>query len=79
MYFIDRIFGVAAMPEMQLTDKSVVFQSISFFDRYFDSTAKKFMEFKAKPWPRDDFTSVGMRDVRSFEDFLKLDIFRLTP
>ena len=25
MYFIDRIFGVAAMPEMQLTDKSVVF------------------------------------------------------
>lgn len=37
------------------------------------------MEFKAKPWPRDDFTSVGMRDVRSFEDFLKLDIFRLTP
>jgi hypothetical protein len=79
MYFIDRIFSVAAQPEMQMADKSVVYQSISFFDRYFNSTAKKFHEIKAKPLERKDLRSMGMRDIRTFEDFMKLDAFRLTP
>ena len=79
MYFIDRIFSVAAQPEMQMADKSVVYQSVSFFDRYFDSTAKKYHEIKAQPLPRDDFRTIGMRDVRTFDDFMKLDAFRLKP
>ena len=79
MYFIDRIFSVAAQPEMQMADKSVVYQAISFFDRYFHSTAQKYHEIKAEPLPRDDFRTIGMRDVRTFEDFMKMDAFRLKP
>lgn len=35
-FAIDAIFRDAAIPAMQMNDKSVVFQCISIFDRYTD-------------------------------------------
>jgi hypothetical protein len=40
---------------MQMTDKSVVYQAISFFDRYYDSTAKKYHEIKKKQQVNNDY------------------------
>jgi hypothetical protein len=35
-YLIDQLFNVASQPEMQMSDKSVIFQAISIFDRYYN-------------------------------------------
>jgi hypothetical protein len=34
---IDAVFRDSAIPAMKMNDKSIVFQSVSIFDRYFQS------------------------------------------
>lgn len=45
---IDKIFGVASQPELQMSDKSIIYQAVSIFDRYYNQASIKFLEFKNK-------------------------------
>lgn len=44
---IDKMFGIASQPELQMTDKSIIYQAVSIFDRYYNQAAMKFVEFKS--------------------------------
>ncbi len=76
-----------------MTDKSVIYQAISYFDRYYDKSAKnlhvaqiKFLE-KSKDLllnPEEDNynnsynTIKSLEDLKTYEDFLILDIKKLS-
>ena len=74
-YLIDQLFGVASKPEMQMSDKSVIFQAISLFDRYYNETRANYDEIKSQP---SDKRLRSINDIRTYDDFIKIDLLDLS-
>ncbi len=78
---------------MNMTDKSVIYQAISYFDRYYDKSAQNLNIANAQVYkkqkkeilnPEDNYqknsnnTEVKiLDDLKTYEDFLNLDIKQL--
>lgn len=74
-----------------MTDKSIIYQAVSIFDRYYNQAAMKFVEFKTQvkaksqlnPEDGTNFASVSeisnLNQINSFEDFMNINIKLLSP
>ena len=41
-YVIDKLFSIASTPQLEMTDKGIIYQSISIFDRFYNKLAFKY-------------------------------------
>ena len=43
-YVINKMFGIAAEPELKMIDKGIVFQAVGLFDRYYEMSGTTGMD-----------------------------------
>ena len=43
---VDKIFNIGSMPELNQQDKSVLFQTIAIFDKFYENEARTFLQYK---------------------------------
>ena len=58
-----------------MSDKSVIFQAISLFDRYYNETRANYDEIKSQP---SDKRLRSINDIRTYDDFIKIDLLDLS-
>lgn len=74
-YLINELFGIASRPELQMNDKSILFQAISLFDRYYGDAKNSFERIKAIPLDKRLCT---LKDIDNYDDFIRIDINNLS-
>mmetsp|Transcript_23989 Transcript_23989/g.36838 ORF Transcript_23989/g.36838 Transcript_23989/m.36838 type:complete len:258 (-) Transcript_23989:375-1148(-) len=72
---IDEVFRIAGLPEMQMSDKQVVFQTISYFDRFYARVRDKFLDHTAP----ESKKILSLADIKTYSDFIKVDVSKLGP
>ena len=60
---------------MQMNDKSVIFQAVSLFDRYFNEAKMNFEQLKGVPCEK---RLRSLNDIRTYDDFIKIDVENLS-
>lgn len=53
-HLVDKIFAAGSLPALNMSDKSLIYQAISIFDKYWNNEAINFMHFKIKGVLRPD-------------------------